>query len=223
MTNIKIDQIIHSRRRSIALVITQEAKLIIRAPHFTSHATIQKIVEQRKNWIIQKQQHFLSKPIKKPKQYVAGERFLFLGQHYMLQVVDDLPKAVILNESLKISTMVLNNARQHMHLWYLAQAENYISQRAQQLAQENNINYSSLKINDAKTRWGSCGATGALNFSWRLIMAPARVIDYVIIHELMHRKELNHSPRFWREVASRIPDYKQDEHWLKTNSHQMGL
>ncbi len=223
MSDIKIDQIIHSRRRSIALVVTNEAKLIIRAPHFTPHAYIHKIVEQRKNWIIQKQEHFRSKPIKKSKQYVRGEQFLFLGKLYTLQVVDDLPKAVMLDEDLKISGMVLSNARQHMSIWYAQEAFDYISRRAQELAQENNIIYQSLKINDAASRWGSCGATGALNFSWRLIMAPPRVIDYVIIHELMHRKQLNHSAAFWREVAQRIPDYKQDERWLKTNSHQMSL
>ncbi len=223
MSDIKIDQIIHSRRRSIALVITQEAKLIVRAPHFTSHSYINKIVQDRRQWIIQKQEHFRSKPIKRPKQYIAGEQFLFLGKLYTLEVVDDLPKAVLLDNTLKISGMVINNAREHMLNWYQEEALNYISPRTRELAQANQINYQSLKVNDAKTRWGSCGASGALNFSWRLIMAPPRVIDYVIIHELMHRKELNHSARFWHEVALRIPDYKQDERWLKQNSYQMSL
>lgn len=223
MSDIHIDQIIHSRRRSIALVITQEAKLIVRAPHFTSHSYIYKVVQERRHWIIQKQSQFRLRPVKKPKQYLAGEQFLFLGRFYTLQVVDDLPKAVMLDDSLKISGMVVHNVREHMLNWYKQEAVNYIAARTRELADANQINYQSLKINDAKSRWGSCGHSGALNFSWRLIMAPPRVIDYVIIHELMHRKQLNHSARFWHEVAMRIPDYKQDEEWLKQNSYQMGL
>ncbi len=223
MTDIKIDQLIRSHRRSISLMINQEAQLIVRAPFSTPQSYIEKAIQQRHAWIIAKQEHFRRKPKAAPKQFLAGEQFLFLGQNYSLEVADDLPKAIMFNETLKISRMVLNNAREHMFIWYKEQALIYIAQRVDEIAKANDLIYQSVKVNAAQTRWGSCGYQGSLNFSWRLIMAPPRVIDYVIVHELMHIKQRNHSRKFWQEVKSRIPDYKQDEQWLSHNSHLLGL
>lgn len=91
------------------------------------------------------------------------------------------------------------------------------------MAKTMGLAYKSLKINNAKTRWGSCGSSGNLNFTWRLIMAPKKVVDYVIVHELAHLKQMNHSPKFWNEVKLIIPDYKNDELWLKRNGHLLYL
>jgi predicted metal-dependent hydrolase len=78
-----------------------------------------------------------------------------------------------------------------------------------------------VRLSSARTRWGSCGPTGALNLNWRLIMAPPGVIDYVILHELTHLKERNHSARYWALVAKLAPDYKTQRQWLKTNSESL--
>jgi predicted metal-dependent hydrolase len=80
-----------------------------------------------------------------------------------------------------------------------------------------------IKITEARKRWGSCGSKGTLNFSWRLIMAPMEVIDYVIVHELAHIGQLNHSPTYWRKVAEILPDYKKREKWLKENGGLLSI
>lgn len=83
------------------------------------------------------------------------------------------------------------------------------------------LQYKSVKLSHARTRWGSCGPNDNLNFSWRLINTPARVVDYLIVHELMHLKQRNHSKKFWDEVRNMIPDYKTDEIWLKKNGSRV--
>jgi predicted metal-dependent hydrolase len=222
MTDITIDQIIRTRRRSISLLITKEAKLIVRAPHATSLTYIESLIRDKASWIKTKQDYFRSKPQASPKTFIDGETYLVLGQNHPLRIVDDLPKAVILEDTLKLSAHV-RNPREHIRIWYKQFALDYISKRVKELADENHLIFRSVKVNEAKTRWGSCGYQGALNFSWRLIMAPPRVVDYVIIHELMHIKQRNHSAKFWHEVQMRIPNYKQDEHWLSQNSNLLSL
>ncbi len=81
----------------------------------------------------------------------------------------------------------------------------------------------SIKITSAKKRFGSCSPNGSLNFSWRLMMAPLNIIDYVVVHELVHIEERNHSKNFWNKVRIILPDYKQSEKWLKDNSQLLTI
>ena len=78
------------------------------------------------------------------------------------------------------------------------------------------VTYGRITIRNQRTRWGSCSSRGNLNFNCLLMLVPPKVLDYVVVHELCHRKEMNHSPRFWAEVERIIPDYKTYEKWLKT-------
>jgi len=220
MIDIKIDKLIRSRRKTIGLQITNDARLIVRAPYFASEDLIHKLVSRKGAWIKSKQDHFKERQDKVlVRKFIPGEEFLFLGQGYPLAVAEDLPKAVVLDNALMISQVVLGNAKDHIENWYRVQALEHITQRVEYYAQMARLQYQSIRINDAKTRWGSCGYKDTLNFTWRLIMAPARVVDYVVIHELMHLKQRNHSHKFWAEVACMMPDYKQDERWLKKNGH----
>ncbi len=221
MSDIKIDKLIRSRRKSIGLQITRDASLIVRAPYHVSEDFIYQLVCRKASWIKTKQEYFKSRQEKTiQRHFVNGEQFLFLGQWYPLTVVDHLPKAIIFdNSSLMISSMVLKNTKEHLELWYKKEALAYFTQRVDYYTRIHHLQYHSIKISSATSRWGSCGYNDALNFSWRLIMAPLSVIDYVVIHELMHLKQKNHSRSFWQEVSQAMPDYKKEEQWLKHNSH----
>jgi len=103
---------------------------------------------------------------------------------------------------------------------YKIKAKEYIPKRTIEIAKKHQITFGTIKITSAKTRWGSCTSKRNLNFSYRLILCPEKVIDYVICHELAHLKEMNHSKSFWREVEWLMPDYKEYNKWLKDNANR---
>ena len=94
-------------------------------------------------------------------------------------------------------------------------ARRRIPPRVQQRAAQIGVRYGRITIRSQRTRWGSCSSAGNLNFNCLLMLCPDEVIDYVVVHELCHRKEMNHSPRFWQLVGSVLPDYKTQRKWLK--------
>lgn len=91
----------------------------------------------------------------------------------------------------------------------LEAAKQYIPQRVAYYASRMGVSYGRISIREQKTRWGSCSSKGNLNFNWKLMLMPEEVLDYVVVHELAHRKEMNHSPRFWAVVEAELPDYRQ--------------
>lgn len=201
-------------------MINAQAELIVRAPLFTPVHEIERLISQKQDWIFQKQQLFRQRQPKVKKQFIEGEEFLVLGESFPLKIVGDLPKAIVLQDGfLKVHDAVVANIVDHINIWYKKIALETISARVNHYAQLTNLSYKTVKVNDARTRWGSCSYRDTLNFTWRLIMAPMRVLDYVVVHELMHLKHMNHSSKFWMEVARVIPDYKTDERWLKDHGH----
>ena len=104
---------------------------------------------------------------------------------------------------------------------YRDAATDFIPKRVEYYHTFTGGNYSKITIRDQKTRWGSCSASGTLSFSFRLMMAPPRVLDYVIVHELCHLTHMNHSKEFWNMVESILPDYKEHRKWLKENGHTL--
>lgn len=98
---------------------------------------------------------------------------------------------------------------------YRERARGKLTERTAYFASLIGVSYNRISIRSAKTRWGSCSAQGNLNFHWKLILMPSEILDYVVVHELAHRKEMNHSDRFWRQVELVLPDYKHRRQWLK--------
>lgn len=100
-------------------------------------------------------------------------------------------------------------------------AKSVLAQRTAYFARQIGVTYGRITVRDQKTRWGSCSQAGNLNFNFRLILAPPEVLDYVVVHELCHRRQMNHSAQFWQEVAQVLPDYRARKAWLTENGWRL--
>ncbi len=105
--------------------------------------------------------------------------------------------------------------------WYRVQAAELIREKANKLGADLGLTCSRLSIRGQKTRWGSCSRRGNLSFNWKLLMAPEPIIDYVVIHELAHLKEMNHTKRFWQLVGQHCPDWRNHKKWLKDHAVEL--
>jgi predicted metal-dependent hydrolase len=142
---------------------------------------------------------------------------------YKLEFVDDLDMPIVFNNGFKIARKNYDIAKEILIGWYQEQAYQQISERVIWHSSLSGLKYNKIKLSGAQKRWGSCSVKGNLNFSWRLIMAPFRVIDYVVVHELAHLEEKNHSKRFWDKIKIMQPDYEQHKDWLKENRHLLDI
>ncbi|MDD5382874.1 MAG: DUF45 domain-containing protein [Candidatus Margulisbacteria bacterium] len=163
----------------MALIITAEANLVIRAPLHLPDEAIDRFIEQKKKWIERQMARLTARP-----------------------------RPIVLTEEERAG-------------WVLIAREKIV-ERCRYFSELTGYRPVAVKITSARSRWGSCGAKGSINFSWRLAMSPPQVIDYVVVHELVHLVEPNHSPNFWRRVAEVIPDHKLHRRWLRENGQLLG-
>ena len=216
--------IIKSNRRSIALEIQSDGNLVVRIPKHVSLSVIQNLLKEKQQWIIEKQKVIHERQCKiTPKHYVQGEEFYYIGKKYELDIVDNLSTSIDFNNGFNISSRYKGNIKELLTYWYKKQAGKIIPQCVEQISDSNNLSFTNIKITSAERRWGSCTGKKTLNFSWRIIMLPSDIIEYIVIHELAHLKELNHSKKFWCVVEQMMPDYKKRKKWLRANSYKFKL
>lgn len=210
-----VDQIIRSKRRTFALIVENDGSVTVRAPLRASERIILKLVEEHARWVEKKQAEIRAAVPIQPKQYVPGESFLYLGQAYPLEIVKDQNRKLVLEDGFKLADSMQANAEMVFQDWYRRQARRVIGARVAFFAERHQFQYKKIRISSARTRWGSCTSKGTLSFSWRLILTPLDVIDYVVIHELAHTVHHSHSKRFWKLVEKLMPDYKEQRKRLK--------
>lgn len=220
----KLDyKIVRSERRTIGITVERDRKVVIRAPRHASDEAVTAAVDSKRLWIWQKVRDPHKYPEPQPhKEYVSGETFLYLGEQYGLQLLTHTAEAV------RLSGSQFQMGRQNRKLgdslfrsWYLQQARQQLAPRIAALAQEMGLRYSRIWVRDLKYRWGSCSPGGTLSFNWRIIQAPTVVIDYLIVHELAHVLEPNHSEDFWNIVAVHVPGWKKARGWLKEHGSKL--
>lgn len=214
-------KIIRSKRKTLALHVNSDATLTVKLPYGVSQAYAEEFIAKKRRWIEKKQAEFISAREKhKPKQYVNGEEFYFAGRKYELEIVSGSKARLAFTAAGKFRiTQKCLEAPKHYVEWFFKQfARQYLEGRTAELAEALGYKYTSIKINSAKTRWGSCSMRGNLNFSWRLVIMPPEMIDYVIVHELVHLEIKDHSKRFYARMNELMPDHKRKEKWLKENS-----
>jgi predicted metal-dependent hydrolase len=216
------------RRKTISLQISSSAEVVVSAPYFTSKYEINNFIREKENWIrktIQKQKTTPDQVRK--KSFTTGEFFYYLGLPCPLEAFfqTDLPLGLVFwNNCFYLNCPDAPAAgKDHFVKWYKTAARKYITGRVDMLANRMNLLPRNIRITSARTRWGSCSEENNLAFSFRLIMALPEVIDYVIVHELLHMREKNHSSKFWKLVVEVMPQYKVHRRWLRENGHRFIL
>lgn len=210
----------------MAIIVERDRSVVVRAPTGTDPQKIADIVQARKQWIYQKIKH--SQKYKEPppppgKELVNGESILYLGYSYLVELIDSDGQIQLTPKFLVPRQLVLCGDRPVFQEWYIKQAHLKILPRVPSHAAALGVRYNQAKITSSKYRWGSCSPKNNLNFNWRLIKAPMFVIDYVIIHELAHLLEANHTPRFWNIIRVQTPYMEKAKKWLKENGQLLEI
>lgn len=214
-------QIIRSKRKTLALIVKPDGSVLVRAPMRTSGAVIEEFVRKNTPWIERKKAEALAALPPPTRQYVSGEPFPFLGTYYPLEVVEGQRELLQLKGNFKLAASHQHTADAVFARWYREQARQVLTTRVELFARQHGFQYKGIRITSARTRWGSCSASGSLSFSWRLIQAPLPVVDYVILHELVHTQIHNHSRKFWQKVNALMPDYHEHRRWLREHGREL--
>ena len=206
------NKIIKSKRKSLSLIIKNNGEFIVRAPLKMKECDIYKFILQKKDWITKKrQEQALNKYL--PLTFNCPETINLLGKPYNI-VLTQISRVKVKDNTIFVPTI---NSKEKLVKFLKNYSKKYLTERCALIADLFNFNYSKLTISSARTCWGSCSHNNILHFTYKLIMCPEDVIDYIVLHELCHTKVKNHSAKFWALVESCCPNYKSHEKWLKKN------
>ena len=229
-SNIIEFDVTYSKRKTLAIKIDPSGDVSVAAPKGTSRKAIIDMVSNKADWIIKKLNEIETRNAQVIKrEFVAGESFMYLGSDYPLQMT--------INPELNKLTVRLSDGRfmvdspvtdadvikSALEAWYRFMAGQYIKSRIDHYRSVLNVMPNRVTIKEQKTMWGSCSSKNNLNFNWRVMMAPAEVVDYLVVHELCHLIHHNHSKKFWNQVSAILPDYKVRQNWLKKNGARLIL
>lgn len=218
-----------TRARTWRLQIGAGTGLQVVVPHRFDARRIPPILQARRRWVLKTLDWAAALPL--PLAHDGrgeGQTVLYRGEPLALAVRIQPGQAASVapsDHTLAVSVRRPEGAliRRTLRRWGRQQAGALIPPRVAEMAQRLGVRYRSVAIGDQRSRWGSCSRTGRLRFNWRLVLAPPAVLDYVIIHELMHLRKPNHSPQFWRLVTSACPAYATHRAWLRQNSRPMSI
>jgi len=199
------------RARRYLLRLQSNGTVRLAIPRRGSRAEGLRFLERSEAWLLKQSTQWQKRNAAR-QSWAEGTHFLFRGEDVTLRVE---------NEHLQFSDQIVSippaqsdyRKLVFAHLRRLAERE--LPLRTRELAQVHGISINRVTVRAQKSRWGSCSARGTISLNWRLIQAPASVSDYLIIHELMHRREMNHSSRYWKLVEEAFPTYRLAEQWLK--------
>lgn len=223
------------KRKTIGISISSEKGIQVFAPKWVNSAQIQEILRKKANWILKNQASINERKALIPeKNYINGEVFLYLGQNYTLNITEHCAGILIGldNENFKLNIALPFDIpteqrkevlRQALVQWYKQQAKSLIDERIRFYSKIMQLHPSKVLIKEQKRIWGSCTARNSININWKIIMAPLNIVDYLVVHELAHIREKNHSSRFWELAASFLPDCKERSKWLKLNGYTLYL
>ena len=224
-----------THRKTVGIIVEPDGNITVRAPHDMDEDIIIETVNKKRKWIADKikANEKIKPPIPKIQEPVSGEKFRFKNVLYRLQVhnSDEMRTRVVrvcrtlhvyVNDQL-VDDIRASEIKNAIIEWYKDNAIQFLSRRVERYSRYLKGEPKKIKIREIKLRWGSCTPKGKLLFNWRIIMAPVSAIDYVVIHELCHLEDSDHSASFWNAVESLQPTYRKWKEWLRINGRQLDL
>lgn len=209
--------IIRSDRRTLSLRVASDATIEVKAPKRMPQWQIDSFIREQSEWI----EKHLAK-VKSVQAVRKDGEYLFLGKSLTL-TPGNYSAITVKDDNLLFPQALLFRKEKELTNWYLRQAKRIIKLQTDRYTQEMRTSYKELTYSDTRSQWGRCTHDNRLQFSWRLVMAPILVLNYVIVHELAHTKEKNHTRAFWSIVRGFNPSYRQQVKWLKDHGASLKI
>jgi len=204
------------RRGTVSVAVEPSGLVVLTAPSATPVDRLDRVVREKARWIVEHARRTGALPRPPDREFVSGETVLYLGRAYRLRVVEARePRPTRLDRGWLVVTIPrprdeperAREVRARLIAWYRPHAEARLVERARHWSEKLRLRPLAVLLRDPERRWGSCDASGTLRFSWRIIQAPPALVDYVIVHELIHLQHRGHPPNFWGAVGKTFPDY----------------
>lgn len=214
-----------NRRKTVSIFIERDGSIKVLAPITSTDEKVEAAVKSKEYLIFSKLAKWKELNQGKVKrEFVNGQSFLYLGRNYRLKIVDDqVVPLKISGGFFYLNKEYLTKADKVFMKFYRERSEIKILERLKLIEGKFNHKPSSIKVLELQNRWASWTPKNSLNFHWKCVMAPVTVLDYIIIHEMVHLKYPNHSTEFWNELDKIMPNFREQENWLKTNGVKMAL
>lgn len=223
-------EVVRSHRATADVIIERDGSVLVRAPKWADDDQIARIVESKHYWIYRSLAEWRDlNATRVLREYKNGEGFLYLGRAYRLLLVADQNEPLVLKngrfclrrELVERSEMVA--VRQAFLHFYVAHGLDRLADRVAYYAPKVGVKPASIDVRELGNRWASCSSTGSLAFHWKCMMAPQTIIDYLVVHELCHFHQRDHTDAFWNEVDKVLPAYWERKEWLRKNGAGMDV
>ncbi len=211
------------RARKMQISIDQKGEVVLVLPRFIPEWIGRNFVIQNQHWISKKKQK-ISFTLPDQKAWKSGDELVFFDQKfYTIKVLKPTKKSQFetVFQALHIYADTQGDINYQIERFYRQQAQKYLTSRSHYFAAILGVDFNRITIKNTKSRWGSCSSKKNLNYNWRIMMAPREVIDYLVVHEVCHLKEMNHSQAFWNLVAGLDSDFKTHKKWLRENQNKL--
>lgn len=212
------------RAKRIVLSVRQD-RIVVTYPPGTSKKRLRDFVVDNRAWIVEQVRSCRRQAENYRREWVDGTRLPFCGQDLILRIIKYNKKMIEIKRIEDVLWVFLpeavdeesitDNVRNGVLHWYKNQARQIFAEKLTNYAQEMKVTFGQFRVKEQRTRWGSCSANKNINLNWKLIMAPEPVIDYLVVHELSHLSQLNHSKEFWQLVKRYCPDFYACRNWLR--------
>lgn len=207
-----------SNRKTASILLERDGSITVYAPECLDDQSIEQMLEKKRYWIYKRLAEWKELNYqKREREFVDGESFPYLGRNYRLRIIANQHSPLILRGGFFwLDQRSLNqNPVESFKTFYREKGQDLLNERVQLYKDSIGVEINQVRVMELQYRWGSCSRRGNLNFHWKCVMAPLKIIDYLVVHELAHLIYPDHSEQYWQELAKIMPDYMERKNWLR--------